>query len=155
MAAIRERRTNAGNKMAKLLNEEEEDDFYKTTYGGFDEVEQDNDYMFVYHISIVYLCNKNSWLTIIKHLYFREEDEAEDEVDSDFSIDENDEPVSDTEQEGPKKKRRLVTKAYKEPKPATSHAQSSIRERRIRQPKQDKTGFIDSIGNILLRVSIF
>lgn len=60
MAAIRERRTNAGNKMAKLLNEEEEDDFYKTTYGGFDEVEQDNDYMFVYHISIVYLCNKNS-----------------------------------------------------------------------------------------------
>lgn len=76
---------------------------------------------------------------------FREEDEAEDEVDSDFSIDENDEPVSDTEQEGPKKKRRLVTKAYKEPKPAT-HAHSTPRERRIRQPKQDKT-VIDSIGN--------
>lgn len=47
MAATRERRTNAGNKMARLLNEEEEDDFYKTTYGGFDEVEQDNDYMYV------------------------------------------------------------------------------------------------------------
>lgn len=81
-----------------------------------------------------------------KRLNFREEDEAEDEVDSDFSIDENDEPVSDTEQEGPKKKRRLVTKAYKEPKPVTLHAQSTPREKRIRQPKQDKT-FIDSIGN--------
>ncbi|XP_012225609.1 vacuolar protein sorting-associated protein 72 homolog [Linepithema humile] len=126
MAAMRERRTNAGNKMAKLLNEEEEDDFYKTTYGGFEEVEQDHDYM--------------------------EEDEAEDEVDSDFSIDENDEPVSDTEQEGPKKKRRLVTKAYKEPKPATSHAQSSTRERRIRQAKQDKT-FMDSIERKSIRRS--
>lgn len=75
---------------------------------------------------------------------YREEDEAEDEVDSDFSIDENDEPVSDTEQEGPKKKRRLVTKAYKEPKPA---AQSAPREKKIKQPKQDKN-LIDSIGNI-------
>lgn len=34
-------------------------------------------------------------------------------MDSDFSIDENDEPVSDHEEEGQKKKRRLVTKAYK------------------------------------------
>ena len=41
MAAARERRGNAGSKMAKLLNEEEEDDFYKTTYGGFEEVEDD------------------------------------------------------------------------------------------------------------------
>lgn len=64
-------------------------------------------------------------------------------MDSDFSIDENDEPVSDTEQEGPKKKRRLVTKAYKEPKPA---AQSTPKERKIKQSKQDKI-FIDSIGN--------
>lgn len=47
MASNRERRANAGNKMAKLLNEEEEDDFYKTTYGGFDEVEQDHDYMLI------------------------------------------------------------------------------------------------------------
>ncbi|XP_071566109.1 vacuolar protein sorting-associated protein 72 homolog [Temnothorax nylanderi] len=123
MAATREKRANAGNKMARLLNEEEEDDFYKTTYGGFDEVEQDHDYM--------------------------EEDEAEDEVDSDFSIDENDEPVSDTEQEGPKKKRRLVTKAYKEPKPA---AQSTPRERKIKQSKPDKI-FIDSIERKSIRRS--
>ncbi|OAD52512.1 Vacuolar protein sorting-associated protein 72 like protein [Eufriesea mexicana] len=107
MALSRERRTNAGSKMAKLLNEEEEDDFYKTTYGGFEEVEQDHDYM--------------------------EEDEAEDEVDSDFSIDENDEPISDTEQEGPKKKRRLVTKAYKEPK---IQSQVPSKEKKVRQPRQ-------------------
>ena len=78
---------------------------------------------------------------------FREEDEAEDEVDSDFSIDENDEPVSDTEQEGPKKKRRLVTKAYKEPKPATLHTYSVPKEKKIKQPKQEKI-YVDSIGNI-------
>ncbi|KAG7207701.1 hypothetical protein KM043_009319 [Ampulex compressa] len=113
MALTRERRANAGNKMAKLLNEEEEDDFYKTTYGGFDETEQDNDYM--------------------------EEDEGEDEVDSDFSIDENDEPVSDTEQEGPKKKRRLVTKAYKEPKPTTAQSHLPTKEKKIRQPKQNRS----------------
>ncbi|XP_019695821.1 vacuolar protein sorting-associated protein 72 homolog isoform X2 [Harpegnathos saltator] len=126
MAATRERRSNAGNKMARLLNEEEEDEFYKTTYGGFDEVEQDHDYM--------------------------EEDEGEDEVDSDFSIDENDEPVSDTEQEGPKKKRRLVTKAYKEPKATASHTTSTPKERKIKQPKQTKT-FIDSIGRKSIRRS--
>lgn len=34
-------------------------------------------------------------------------------VDSDFSIDENDEPVSDNEEDGQKKTRRLVTKAYR------------------------------------------
>lgn len=45
MAASRERRGNAGNKMAKLLDEEEEDDFYKTSYGGFEETENDRDYM--------------------------------------------------------------------------------------------------------------
>lgn len=56
MAATREKRSNAGNKMARLLNEEEEDEFYKTTYGGFDEVEQDHDYMLLYmHIYDIYI----------------------------------------------------------------------------------------------------
>ncbi|KAL2744116.1 vacuolar protein sorting-associated protein 72 [Vespula maculifrons] len=126
MASTRERRTNAGNKMAKLLNEEEEDDFYKTTYGGFDEVEQDHDYM--------------------------EEDEGEDEVDSDFSIDENDEPVSDTEQEGPKKKRRLITKAYKEPKIVTTQSSTPLKEKKIRRQKHDKI-LIDSIERKSIRRS--
>ncbi|KAK7066056.1 Vacuolar protein sorting-associated protein 72, partial [Halocaridina rubra] len=51
--------------------------------------------------------------------------EVDDEVDSDFSIDENDEPVSDQDEEskGEKRKRgRLVTKAYKEPKPVSKDA---------------------------------
>ncbi|KAF7266060.1 vacuolar protein sorting-associated protein YL-1 [Rhynchophorus ferrugineus] len=88
----RERRSNAGNRMAKLLDEEEEcqDDFYKQNYGGFQETESDNEY--------------------------EAEEEGEDIIDSDFSIDENDEPISDNDdEEGQRKKRRLVTKAYKEP----------------------------------------
>ncbi|KAK4883553.1 hypothetical protein RN001_006872 [Aquatica leii] len=89
----RGRRTTAGNRMAKLLNEEEEcqDEFYKVNYGGFQETATDNEY--------------------------EAEEEGEDQVDSDFSIDENDEPVSDNEEESQRKKRRLVTKAYKEPAP--------------------------------------
>ncbi|CAH1962728.1 unnamed protein product [Acanthoscelides obtectus] len=103
----RERRANAGNRMAKLLDEEEEcqDDFYKTNYGGFQETESDNEY--------------------------EAEEEADDIVDSDFSIDENDEPISDTEgDEGQKKKRRLVTKAYKEPLPVQK------KERKPKPPKE-------------------
>lgn len=80
MAATRERRSNAGNKLARLLDEEEDvDDFYKTTYGGFNEEEEDNDFHFV-------------------------DEEAPDEVDSDFSIDENDEVISDIEEEDKIKK---------------------------------------------------
>lgn len=39
LATTRERRANAGNRMARLLeNFEDNDDFYKSTYGGFFEV---------------------------------------------------------------------------------------------------------------------
>ena len=42
------------------------------------------------------------------------EEDQDDVVDSDFSIDENDEPISDHEDEGSKRKRGVVnTKAYK------------------------------------------
>lgn len=37
MAANRERRSTAGNRLAKVLDDED-DEFYKTTYGGFEEV---------------------------------------------------------------------------------------------------------------------
>lgn len=42
----RERRNNAGNRLSKLLDEEEEcqDEFYKVNYGGFEETVSDNDY---------------------------------------------------------------------------------------------------------------
>lgn len=107
MAASRERRANAGNRIAKLLDEEEEDEFYKTSYGGFHETAEDKEYI-----------QKN--------------DDEDDIVDSDFSIDENDEPVSDQEEEAPKRKKKaIVTRAYKEPAPKkkTPAKVSSVRQR--------------------------
>jgi len=96
MAAGRSHRNNAGAKMASLLDKEEEDDFYKTTYGGFSEEGDDGDFNF------------NS-----------DKDDG-DEVDSDFSIDENEEVKSDPEDEEAAKKKAkrsegVQTKAYKEP----------------------------------------
>ncbi|CAB3375284.1 Hypothetical predicted protein [Cloeon dipterum] len=90
MAASREKRSNAGTRMSKLLDEEEEDEFYKNTYGGFEDAENDQEY--------------------------KSEDSGDDDVDSDFSIDENDEVISDHEDDKPKRAKRLVTRAYKEPK---------------------------------------
>ena len=88
MAASRSRRDNAGAKMSGLLDKEEEDDFYKTTYGGFEDVGDDRDF------------NYNS------------PGEEEDEVDSDFSIDENDEVKSDPEDEESGRKKAKVIIEY-------------------------------------------
>lgn len=38
LVAGRERRSNAGARMSRLLDAEDDDEFYKTTYGGFTEV---------------------------------------------------------------------------------------------------------------------
>ena len=112
MAAGRAHRSNAGAKMAGLLDKEvdflnlfswkivenifqqEEDDFYKTTYGGFNDEGDDGDF------------NYNS------------PQEDDDVVDSDFSIDENDEVKSDPEDDEssrkkPKRGDGVQTKAYK------------------------------------------
>ena len=57
-------------------------------------------YIFIYHH--------------INVLFFRSEVEGEDVIDSDFSIDENDEVVSDQEDgSGKMQKKSVVTKAYK------------------------------------------
>lgn len=45
MAAERSRRSNAGSRIAKLLNNEEEDSFYRSLYGGFYDEEGDNEYV--------------------------------------------------------------------------------------------------------------
>ncbi|XP_046675263.1 vacuolar protein sorting-associated protein 72 homolog [Homalodisca vitripennis] len=126
MAANREKRSNAGNKLAKLLNEEEEDDFYKTTYGGFEEVENDDDY--------------------------QSEEEAEDEVDSDFSIEENDEVKSDDDEEATKKRQKkgLYTKAYKEPKIVVKKLDSVSKPdkeppRKKRKVAQDGDAFLNDL----------
>lgn len=115
MAATRERRSNAGNRIARLLDDEEEDDFYKTSYGGFNEAADDRDYV-----------QKN--------------DDEEDIVDSDFSIDENDEPVSDQEEEAPKRRKKVVTKAYKEPakKKSPVKAAKDAKHKPERHPKSPK-----------------
>ncbi|GFY69770.1 vacuolar protein sorting-associated protein 72 homolog [Trichonephila inaurata madagascariensis] len=92
LCTTRERRANAGNKMASLLENEDADDFYQSAYGGFADEADDPEYT--------------------------EEDEFETDTDSDSDIsgDEKDEPVSDQEEEETtKRKRKVVTKAYKEP----------------------------------------
>lgn len=45
MAAQRSRRANAGNRISKLLDNLEEDEFYKTSYGGFEDEAEDIEYM--------------------------------------------------------------------------------------------------------------
>jgi len=44
MASSRPKRTNAGSKMASLIDSMEEDEFYKTKYGGFTEEPEDKDF---------------------------------------------------------------------------------------------------------------
>ncbi|GFU11153.1 DDE_3 domain-containing protein [Trichonephila clavipes] len=90
LCTTREKRANAGSKMASLLENEDADDFYQSAYGGFADEADDAEYS--------------------------EEDEVESDTDTDISIDENDEPVSDQEEEATtKRKHKVVTKAYKEP----------------------------------------
>lgn len=96
LVTSRQRRANAGSKMAQLLNQEEEDDFYKTAYGGFNEADDDQEFE------------------------TRESDFEEDYVDSDFDLDENEDgenemQVDEEDDEKKKRKRGVVTKAYKEP----------------------------------------
>lgn len=111
LATSRSRRSNAGAQMAKLLEDLQEDDFYKSTYGGFEESEEDNDFQ------------------------SGDEKEVADDVDSDFSIEENDELISDHEDDAPKRQSKVVTKAYREPKPAP---QPGAPEKKPKVPKQRK-----------------
>uniref|UniRef100_A0A0V0J650 Vacuolar protein sorting-associated protein 72 homolog n=2 Tax=Schistocephalus solidus TaxID=70667 RepID=A0A0V0J650_SCHSO len=91
----RSRRPGAGSRMARLLNEEEEDEFYTSTYGGFTEEADDVDY--------------------------ESESSVQDSIDSDFvetEDDEEDNSAAGSDDEGEKQRRtkRVVTKSYKEPK---------------------------------------
>ena len=58
----REKRKNAGSKMAKLITEEEEDDFYKTAYGGFQEVQYE---LYMLHVSMFVFENNFFFFDII------------------------------------------------------------------------------------------
>ncbi|XP_005728564.1 vacuolar protein sorting 72 homolog a [Pundamilia nyererei] len=116
LAVGREPRKTAGNRMSKLLDAEEEDEFYKTTYGGFNDESGDDE-------------------------YHGEHSDTEDEVDSDFDIDEGDEPDSDQEEDAPRRKSRVVTKAYKEPikvpkpKPKRAEEQKKTEKTKV-EPKR-------------------
>lgn len=95
--------------MTTLLDQEEEDEFYKTTYGGFNDESGDDEYR-------------------------GDHSDTEDEVDSDFDIDEGDEPDSDQEDDAPRRKSRVVTKAYKEPlkvsKPKVKRVSEELKTKR-------------------------
>lgn len=100
--------------MTTLLDQEEEDEFYKTTYGGFNDESGDDEYR-------------------------GDHSDTEDEVDSDFDIDEGDEPDSDQEDDAPRRKSRVVTKAYKEPlkvsKPKVKRVSEELKTKR---PKAER-----------------
>lgn len=53
--------------------------------------------------------------------YRGDHSDTEDEVDSDFDIDEGDEPDSDQEDDAPRRKSRVVTKAYKVKRTSEMH----------------------------------
>uniref|UniRef100_A0A5K3FB23 Vacuolar protein sorting-associated protein 72 homolog n=1 Tax=Mesocestoides corti TaxID=53468 RepID=A0A5K3FB23_MESCO len=97
VTVTRSRRPNAGSRMARLLNEEEEDEFYTSAYGGFAEEEDDNDY--------------------------ESESSGHDSIDTDF-VDTEEEDEGSANETGAgsddekkrRRTRRVVTKSYKEPK---------------------------------------
>lgn len=131
IAVDRERRSNAGSRMAKLLNEEEEDEFYLNTYGGFTEEDEDIDY--------------------------ESESSVEDIIDSDFadeadsSTSEHDDVPDEEDEEGRKRRHsnRVITKGYKEPKRAKltqkQQQQDSKSEKKTTTPtteSQSKTSLV-------------
>ncbi|XP_078482108.1 TCFL1 protein [Ciona intestinalis] len=127
MAASRESRHNAGNRMSKVLEGElDEDEFYKTTYGGFNEEEEDNDFS------------------------SGAEDSA-DEVDSDFDRSEHDDVVSDDGEDKPRRKKKggVMTKAYKEP--AVKKKKETLEQSEIKLTKvsDDKKMDETELGGIL------
>lgn len=119
LATTRARRSNAGNRMSKMI-QDEEDQFYNETYGGFHEEEDDVD--------------------------FDDEEDIDDEeveedysVDSDFDMSETDEiaPEHQVVEEEPKRRRGV----YRDPKPKgysttqVTSSDASISEKPTSQPK--------------------
>lgn len=93
LVAGRSKRSNAGSKMASLidnfasLTQPSEEDVYQTAYGGFNDEADDNDFV-------------------------SDEEEADDELDSDFDIEETQEVVAevDDEEEGRSRRAKKTTK---------------------------------------------
>lgn len=114
IAFTREQRRNAGNRMSKLIEDEQDvDDFYKTAFGGFEEESGDEKY--------------------------QTEDEEDDVVDSDFSISETDEVIDEGIDDEPKRKKKSVQiKAYKPRKPDSDTAGPSEVKAAPRKPRRSE-----------------
>ncbi|NWU92925.1 VPS72 protein, partial [Upupa epops] len=114
LAEGRAPRRTAGNRLSGLLEAEEEDEFYQTTYGGFNEESGDDEYR-------------------------GDQSDSDDEVDSDFDIDEGEEPASDQEESEPKRRRRIVTKAYREPLKTLRPKKSDVASSSSQKPREVKS----------------
>ncbi|XP_031572318.1 vacuolar protein sorting-associated protein 72 homolog [Actinia tenebrosa] len=89
----RPQRKNAGNRMSKMIEDEQEvDDFYKTAFGGFEEESGDEEFE-------------------------KDEEEDVDIVDSDFSLSETDEVIEQDEDEPKRKRKKVFIKPYRQQKP--------------------------------------
>ncbi|XP_062509648.1 vacuolar protein sorting-associated protein 72 homolog [Corticium candelabrum] len=107
MAASRDQRKTAGNRLSSLLKDETEEEFYKTAWGGFDEEAEDREY--------------------------EEEVSGSDDVDSDFDNPENevDDPVSDDADEEKRRKKKVVLLGQKKPKIKLSEKKPKILRRKV------------------------
>ncbi|KAK2525077.1 Vps72 [Columba guinea] len=112
LAEGRAPRRTAGNRLSGLLEAEEEDEFYQTTYGGFNEESGDDEYR-------------------------GDQSDSDDEVDSDFDIDEGDEPASDQEESEPKR-RRVATKAYREPLKSLRPKKTDVPSGSSQKPREER-----------------
>ncbi|KAJ0177916.1 hypothetical protein K1T71_006789 [Dendrolimus kikuchii] len=100
-------------------------------------------------------------LLVKSRVPLREEREVEDVVDSDFDIDEDDEPVSDQETDE-KRKRKVGTKAYKDPnrkrKGDTEKKKPTAKKSKEKPPKehsqQDRTEKSEKNDKSLIDTSI-
>ncbi|NXG44911.1 VPS72 protein, partial [Psilopogon haemacephalus] len=114
LAEGRAPRRTAGNRLSGLLEAEEEDEFYQTTYGGFTEESGDDEYR-------------------------GDQSDSDDEVDSDFDIDEGEEPSSDQDESEPKRRRRVVTKAYREPLKSLRPKKPEVPSSSSQKPREAKS----------------
>ncbi|NXX50313.1 VPS72 protein, partial [Tricholaema leucomelas] len=114
LAEGRAPRRTAGNRLSGLLEAEEEDEFYQTTYGGFTEESGDDEYR-------------------------GDQSDSDDEVDSDFDIDEGEEPTSDQDESEPKRRRRVVTKAYREPLKSLRPKKPELPSSSSQKPREAKS----------------
>ncbi|KAM6395187.1 vacuolar protein sorting-associated protein 72 homolog [Rhynochetos jubatus] len=114
LAEGRAPRRTAGNRLSGLLEAEEEDEFYQTTYGGFTEESGDDEYR-------------------------GDQSDSDDEVDSDFDIDEGEEPTSDQDESEPKRRRRVVTKAYREPLKSLRPKKTDVPSGSSQKPREVKS----------------